>query len=230
MVAQRRDADGRDDDLAAEGPAGSHEVADLGGVQRHGEIGKDRRPVDGAGAGPHSAGDVDADHRARGLVDQLDGRGGGALGRPREPGAEDRVDDHVGHLDDHDGVLGWGTLGVERLAGSDAELAEDVQIELRVAGVLAGGGQGEHRDLDAGVEELARHHEAVAAVVALAGEHDGLVGLVALEDLVGDRQPGALHQMTAGNADALDGGDVDLPHHVCGVQAEQQRLIHRRPP
>ena len=41
---------GATDDLAAEGAAGRDEVADLGGVQRHREVGDDGRPVHGAGA------------------------------------------------------------------------------------------------------------------------------------------------------------------------------------
>src|SRR5665647_2104650 len=56
---------------------------------------------------------------------------------------------------------------------------------------------------DAGVEELARDHEAVPAVVALAGEDHGLLGRVALEDLGRHGEPGALHEVPAGDADAV---------------------------
>ena len=92
------------------------------------------------------------------------------------------------------------------------------------------GREQEHGDLDARVEELARDHEAVPAVVALAGEDHGLLGRVALEDLGRHGEAGALHEVPAGDADAVDGQAVDLLHAVGGVQAQQQGLIHPRPP
>ena len=64
-LTRRRDADGHDHDLAATGAAWGDEMADLGGVHGHGEVGVDRRPVDLAGAGAHAAGDVDGDDRRR---------------------------------------------------------------------------------------------------------------------------------------------------------------------
>ena len=73
--------------------------------------------------GADAAGDVDADHGAGRLVDELDGRGGGALGGAREPGAEDGVDDDVGHLREHHGVLGERPVVVDAVAHVHAELA-----------------------------------------------------------------------------------------------------------
>ena len=171
--ARRRDADGRHRDLAAEGAAGRDEVAHLGGVQRHGEVGHHGGAVHRAGAGADAAGDVDAHHGAGRLVDEGDGRGGAALGRAGEAGAEDGVHHDVGQFgDQHHVLVGLGP----RAEGPHlhAQVVRDLQVQPRITCVLVVGGQGEHRDLDAGVEQLARHDEAVAAVVALAAEHHDL--------------------------------------------------------
>ena len=230
VVAQRRDADGRDHHLAAERAARRDEVAHLGGVQGHGEVGLHGRPVHGAGARADAAHDVDADHGAGRLVDELDDRGRLALGGAGEPGAEDRVDHHVGHLREDHGVLGERPALARRGAHVHAQRREDVEVQPGVAPVLVRRREQEHGDLDARVEELARDHEPVPAVVALAGEDHGLLGLVPLEDLGRHGEAGALHEVPAGDADAVDRRAVDLLHAVGGVQAQQQGLIHPRPP
>ena len=161
--------------------------------------------------GADAAHDVDAHHGAGRLVDELDGRGGRALGRAGEAGAEDGVDDHVGHLREHH-RRPRASAPPSSVAGRTSTPSLPRMSRLSLASPVYSSGAASMNTVTshAGVEQLARDDEAVAAVVALAGEHHGLLGLVALEDLAGDGQAGALHEVPARDADALDGGAVDL--------------------
>ena len=111
----------------------------------------------------------------------------GPLAAPVKPGAEDGVDDHVGHLREHHRVFGERPVLVRRGAHVHPKPAEDVQVQLGVARVLLRRREQEHGDFHALVEQLARDHEPVPAVVALAGEHHGLLGREPLEDLARPR-------------------------------------------
>ena len=82
----------------------------------------------------------------------------------------------------------------------------------------------EHGDLDAGVEQLAGDDEAVAAVVALAGEDHDALGVEGQHDLAGHGRAGALHEVAAGDAEALDRRRVGRAHLLGREQTEQQRL------
>ncbi len=146
-------------------------------------------PCTAPASAPDPAGDVDAHDGAGRLVDELDGQRRRPLGGPGEAGAEDGVHHHVGHLGERDDALVQLAGVVRRRQHVHAQLLQDVQVEGGVVLVLARRREDEHRHLDGGVEQLARHDEAVTAVVALAGEDDDLVRVVAVEDL-GRRRPG----------------------------------------
>ncbi len=143
--------------------AGRDPQSRLGRGERDRELGADcalgrlaRRSVDAARhiAGDHErralalCGAVDGGDRVRRLAARL----------AREPGAEDRVDDHRG--------------AVERLAGEQPRLlaGEALQVGPRVAGELLAGPEQQHVDLAVAAAQPAGRNQSVAAVVALAAD------------------------------------------------------------
>ena len=88
--------------------------------------------------------------------------------RCAQPGADDRIDDERAPL--HFRGVELPALLVVHFHDADAEAAEDLEVDLRVALHLRDRRQQEHRHVDATLRQRPRHHEAVAAVVALAAE------------------------------------------------------------
>ena len=201
LVAGRRNTDRHDHDVTGTTVAGAHEVTDLGGVQGDRQIGQHRRTAQLAGGSVDARGDIERhDGGGRGvhLFDRLGRR---AFGHAGESGAKDGVERDVGVADRLDAV-----------DDLDAEPLGDLEVQPGVALIGAAPGDGVHGDVDAGVEQLAGDHEAVAAVVAFARIDHHALGVEGQHDLAGHRDAGALHEVTAGDAEPLDRGRVGGAH------------------
>ena len=102
----------------------------------------------------------------------------------------------------------------EDLRHGDPQVGQNLQVDPGITAHLLPGPQEENGHRDAGVGQVAGHHETVAAVVAPPGHHRHFalkLGKFPPENLVG-RPPGILHQDQGGNAEVLYGPAVQLPH------------------
>ena len=194
--------------------AGEEKEADLGIAEGDRRVRRRRGGVDGAGIGVEPGGYVEGeDEQAAafrlGLGDGRAGGGDGAPQGPRTPRAEHRVDDHRG------GVEGAAQIGGPRL---DADVGGAVAQRFEVG--IIGGAFAADVDVDARapVVEVARRDEAVAAVVSRPHEHDDVLAFQIAQGvprLLGDGQPGVLHQLRRGNATGL-AFHFDTAHLVDG--------------
>ena len=89
-----------------------------------------------------------------------------------QAGAEDRVDDQRAVADL--GEVQLPRLAVGDLDDGDAEPAEDLEVDPRVAAHVGDAADEEHRHVDAALHQRPRDHEAVAAVVAAPAQHGDL--------------------------------------------------------
>ena len=135
-----------------------------------------------------------------------------------EAGAEDRVDDQRAVADL--GEVQLPRLAVGDLDDGEAEAAEDLEVDARVAAHVGDAADQEHRHVDAALQQRARDDEAVAAVVAAAAEH----GDLPLEQIAVHRlhrrhhlAAGVLHQHERRDADVVDRAAIGFAH-LGGVQ------------
>src|SRR5207342_2675481 len=120
-------------------------------------------------------------------------------------------------------------LPVGRVVNLDdrvAEVAENLEIDARVAAHFGDGANEERRHVDTALQQRPRDDESVAAVVAAAAEHGdfeladlGKHGLDRGDDLAA----GVLHQYDRWDADVLDGPPIGVPH-LRAVQNPHGRL------
>ena len=106
----------------------------------------------------------------------------------------------------------------DALIAGDAEAAEDVEIQPRVAAHVGEGADDEHGRVDAALRQGAGDHEPVAAVVTAAAEDgDASVEARLVRRFDGGHHlaPGVLHEDERGNADVFDGEPVGLAHLRC---------------
>src|SRR6185503_8907019 len=111
-------------------------------------------------------------------------------------------------------------LAVGDFDHGEAEAAEDLEVDARVAAHLGHPANQEHRHRHAALQQRPGDDEAVAAVVAAAAQHRHLpLRQVAVDRL--DRRhrlaPGVLHQHERGDADVLDRAAIGF-FHLGGVQ------------
>ena len=152
--------------------AGGRTSGSFGRRERHRQAGLDRVADRLRRIGRQAGRQIDRDHRDARRVDVGDDAFDQAGERRVEAGAEDRVHDQRA-------VADFGKVQLPRLAVGDlddgqAEAAEDLEVDPRVAADLGDAADEEHRDVDAALQERARDDEAVAAVVAAAAEHGDL--------------------------------------------------------
>ena len=139
-----------------------------------------------------------------------------------EAGADNRVHDERAAL--HLGGVQLPALLVVHFHHADAEAAQDVEVDARVALDLRHRGEQEHRDVHAALRQRAGDHEAVAAVVALAAQHRHAAGEPVLVGGLDGRHhlaAGVLHQHERGEADVFDRLAIGLAH-LRGVQDPHQ--------
>ena len=126
------------------------------------------------GVGREACRQIDRHHRHAELVDVGDDR----LEQPgqaaAEPGAEQRVDDHVA-LGDF-GEVQLPLLRVGDLDHRHADAAEHFEVDAGVVLHFRDAAEQEDHRLDAALRQRAGDHEAVAAVVAAAAEHGDAAG------------------------------------------------------
>jgi hypothetical protein len=128
-------------------------------------------------------------------------------------GAHDRVDDQVALGDLAEVQLPF--LRVRDLHDREADVAEDLEIDPRVAAHVPDAAEQEHHRLDAALREGARNDEAVAAVAAPPAQYGDLAGGEILERRLHRRHrlaAGVLHQHDGRQADLVDRLAVGLPH------------------
>ena len=188
-------------------------------------LGFDRLADRIAGIGRQAGRQIDGDDRNARRVDVGDHAFDQAGDRRVEAGAEDRVDDERA-------VADLGEVQLPRLAVRDfddgqAEAAENLEIDPRVAADVGDRADEEHRHVDAALHQRARDDEAVAAVVAAAAQH----GHVPLEQVAVDRlhgrddlAAGVLHQHERRDADLLDRPPIGFAH-LRGVQHAHRTWI-----
>ena len=169
----------------------------------------------------HAARHVDSDHRHAG---SLRPRCGGdrqlrrpTVDRPREAGAEQRVDNQIGapdravlpHRSCRDASVDTGGRHppFERSPGVSAQ-----PYRLR---------RMQHRNRPTGLDQQSPNHESVAAVVAGAAQYRGGPGPPAQPDFPGHRRPGRFHQFDPGrsslNRRAICGGHLRCREEAMGV-------------
>ena len=166
---RRRDADVGDHEIAAVGVGGRQDQRNLRRRQRHRHRRLDRLPVELVRVRRHAGRQIDGDDRHAEPVDVGDDRLEQAGQRPVEAGADDRVDDQVALGDLAEVQLPL--LRVGDLHDGEADAAEDLEVDARVAADVADAAEQEHRRLDAALRQRPRDDEAVAAVVAAAAQH-----------------------------------------------------------
>ena len=130
-----------------------------------------------------------------------------------EPGADDRVDDEVALGD-------LAEVQLPLLRGGDlddgqADPAEDLEVDPRVAAHVGHAAEQEDGRLDAALRQRARDDEAVAAVVAAPAQHPDLAGGEILERRLHRRHrlaAGVLHQHDRRHADIVDRLPIGFAH------------------
>ncbi len=119
--------------------AGGDPVAELGGVEADRSRSPDGNSLDLTAGGVDARGNIAGDHRGAAAVDRLDCRQGGLARRPREAGAEDRVDDSAG-----------AGQAVVEVGGVDLFRAETVEVGRRIWTELVRRPQQQRLDREAG--------------------------------------------------------------------------------
>ena len=199
-------ADRCDQGLAAMAAPGQQQMARLTPEEGDGQRRLGCNAEHRAATAVNTARDIDGDDRQMGGVEPGDDLARHALDRPRQPGAEQRID-HEPRIHD-DRRRQWfyragpacgsgGGIAFQRLAGPEQ--------------------RDPHRPTALGQE--ARRDEPVAAIVARAAQHQRGLLRPAPGHGVGHRAPGILHQRDAGDP-AGDRQPVGLAH----LLRRQQRM------
>ena len=197
----------------------------------------DRRARDLAGGGVDPRGDVAGDGRRTAVVDRRDRRRGRLPRRPRETGAEDRVDHRPGPSSrpatspprprsqkPSDSGGSANAVGASIAVGGG--FAEAREVRRGVVAQLIRGPEEQDLDLEADLGEEARRDQAVAAVVALAADDPhGALGPQRRHRLR-HRAARRLHQREGVDTLVLDRPGVGSPHALGVVETSQPRL-HR---
>ena len=106
----------------------------------------------------------------------------------------------------------------------DAELAQDLEVDQRVAPVFPGRGGGKNPHIRSGLPQMPGGHETVTTVVALAREYHKTVMLAKMfQQMFGDGHAGALHEDDAGDAGSLDGRGVGAAHLGCRIDRQTEK-------
>ena len=192
----RRNADVGDDDVARLRLAWRQHERKLRRRQRHRHRGANALADRLGVIGRQAARQIDGDDRNARGVDVGGDRFHHAGERRLEAGAEDRVDDEVA-LGDFREVEIPGLL-VGNLDDGQAQTAEDLEVQPRIALDGRHRRDDEHRDVDAALMQRARDDEAVAAVVAGPAQHGDLpVGRDRRTRLRAPRRPAARRSPSA---------------------------------
>ncbi len=157
-----------------------------------------RDPAHLAAGAVDAARDIDRNDRHLGRIEAGDHLARHALDRPRQPGAEQRVDDEAGALDRRRHQY-LDRPGPARRRGGGIALQRLARPEQRDPHRPAALGQHPRRD------------KPVAAIVAGPAQHQQGALWPAPRDGIGHRAPGILHQHDAGDP-AGDRQPVGLPH------------------
>ena len=149
-----------------------------------------------------------------------------AVQRLGQPGPEDRVDEEVELCDLW--AVELPRLLVWHLDDLETELAQDVQVQARVASHLGHAGEDKDRDVDAALFQGSRHDEPIATVVpASAQHHDPKAGQVVERGLDGgdDLAPGIFHEHRRGDAQLLDRASIGFLHLRGGQDAHRSCVL-----
>ena len=193
-------------------PARRQHLADLGPAVGHGNLGLQGHPQHFPGIGGEARGNIHRQHLGPQVVDPFDQGGHQPLHRGIEAGAQQGVHDEAGFGQPVDG--GVQVRFGEDLRHRDPQVGQDLQVDPGIPAHPVPGPQEENGHRDAGVGQVAGHHETVAAVVAPSGHHRHFAlkaGKFPPKNLVG-RPPGILHEDQGGDAEVLYGPAVQLPH------------------
>ncbi len=196
-------------------PARRQHLAELGPAVGHGDFRLQGHPQHFPGIGGEAGGDIHRQNLGPQVVEPLDQGGHQPLHRGIEAGAQQGVHDEAGFGQPVDGRVQV-RFG-EDLRHRDPQVGQDLQVDPGIPAHLVPRPQEEHGHRDAGIGQVAGHHEPVAAVVAPSGHHRHFARGARKfppKNLVG-RPPGILHKDQGRDAQVLDGPAVQLPHLRC---------------
>ena len=143
----------------------------------------------------------------------------------RQARAEQRVDDQVVRRDLAAMQFPRGLIG--DLDDRLTDVAENLEVDPRIALDLAQTPDHEHRHVEAALLQRPGHDETVTAVVALAADDgDAAFGEIGIQGFHGRHHlaAGILHQNQRSDADVLDGASVGLAHLVRVQDAHRSEL------